>query len=385
MHKVAVVDDRPDFVEKAATAVRDNTGVDPERVTGNALIELVDTLVELQNTGGAESQLDSIDLFILDYDLRTEGSIGLTTGADIAKLLRSFTCCGAIVLTNAYPGQNREHRIDLQLVGDLDLMCDFEIASEFLGNPGLWRAAGWPFFRPWQWPLLTALPQRLDECTKLLAGNLDQLVCDIIPGLRDHLTELSSEDLLWLGSDATMLRVRDIADGSRFSGLSPSGGAPIPERVIPRLAASRLMKWFDQFVLVRGIGAVDEPHLITRRPEVLLKNADLADRNHWSDLLEPVVAEAANRLGPWCSRPAWWVGDLDQEPVEAVLNSKPLEGLDEVFCEDASRFLNRSQARSYRLEIPSAYGRRWLANDQLFADELGEYQPDYQPEQWLLT
>ncbi|HLA81452.1 MAG TPA: hypothetical protein VJP78_07540, partial [Thermoleophilia bacterium] len=237
----------------------------------------------------------------------------------------------------------------------------------------------------WHWPLLTELPRRLDECTRLLEADRDQLICDAIPGLRDHLTDLSPEDLEWLGSDAKTLRIEDLAGGNHFSMLSPSGGAAIPERVIPRFAASRLMKWFDQFVLVRGIGVIDEPHLITRQPEVLLENVDLTDRNSWSDLLEPVVAEAASTVGPWHSRPSWWVGDLRNKPIEEVLKAKPLTGLDNVFCEDASRFLERSQARSYRLPIPSAYGRRWLADEQLYADGLAEYKPDYQPEQWLLT
>jgi hypothetical protein len=386
MVRVLVVDDRQDFVEAAAGKITEVANdVEVKAVTGDSLKDLVDVLVAAQQEVPTVD-FDDFDVVVLDYDLTQEGDIGLTTGADIARLMRSHTNCGAIVLTNPFPGPGRERRFDLRLVGNLDLLSDFEVASEFLGNRGLWSDADWPIFRPSTWPVVPGLVERLDLVTRLITERLDEPLLGVVPEIADHYDELSADDKQWLGADVNALRVRDVSGSEHgtLSLLAPRGPSSVPEDVVPRFVASRLIKWLDLFVRVRGIGLVGAAQLISRRPDVLLEEAQPDGEGSLNDVIEPSVLDLSSELSRWCSRTVWWASAVSPEAIAGKLGARPKRGIDLVFAEDLSQFIPRDSARSYLLSIESAYRRRWLASEELLKDSGGEWQPDIQPAQWLM-
>ncbi len=388
--KIAIADDQQHFLNEAAQAARDNLAEETEIVpiTRGVLRDVVNELSHLQRDGKVSTLFSDIDLVLLDYDLRNETDIGLTTGADIARLLRTHTHCGPIILTNPFVGPGRERRFDLHLTCDLELMSDMEVASNFLPNPGLWQSDGWDFFRPSTWPIAADLPERLTACAASIEPRLNDPVVEVLPWLGDHLDGFSSDEIQWIGESPTQVRLRDIAGSESLSLLSPPGRAAVPEEVVPRYVASRLMKWLDQYVRVRGIVLVDAPHLVAQQPEVLsvdpssLINEPFNEAKE-ADVLEEAVNEAAGDLGSWSSRPVWWMDETRRKELREAIGDKKPSGLDSVFCEDTSRFLAREEARSYLLDIPSPYRRRWIADDETFKDELAAYGPDYQPAHWL--
>jgi hypothetical protein len=386
MVRVMVVDDRQDFVEEAARKINDVAeDADVEQVTGDKLKDLVSVLVATQQDG-ATADFDDFNVVVLDYDLTREGDIGLTTGADIARLMRSHSNCGVIALTNPFPGPGRERRFDLRLVGNLDLHSDFEVASEFLGNRGLWSETGWPTFRPSIWPVVPELVQRLDLVTNSIANRLDEPLLSVVPELADHYEELSSDDKQWLGADVNSLRMRDVGgsvDGT-LSLLAPRGPSSVPEEVLPRFVASRLIKWLDLFVRVRGIGLVDAAHLISRRPDVLREDTQPDGEGSLEDVIEPSILDLRSELSRWCSRTVWWASAVSPDAIESQLGARRKRGIDLVFAEDLSQFIPRDSARSYLLSIESAYRRRWLASEELLKNAGNEWQPDIQPAQWLM-
>jgi len=386
MVRVLVVDDRQDFVEEAARKINDVAeDAEVEPVTGDRLKDLVSVLVATQQDGPT-TDFDDFDIVVLDYDLTREGDIGLTTGADIARLMRSHTKCGVIVLTNPFPGPGRERRFDLRLVGNLDLLSDFEVASEFLGNRGLWSETGWPTFRPSPWPVVPDLVQRLDLVTSSIAKRLDEPLLSVVPELADHYEDLSSDDKQWLGADVSALRVRDVggSEHGTLSLLAPRGPASVPEEVLPRFVASRLIKWLDLFVRVRGIALVDAAQLVSRRPDVLLEDAEPDGEGSLNDIIEPSILDLRSDLSVWCSRTVWWASAVSPDAIAGQLGARRKRGIDLVFAEDFSQFIPRDSARSYLLSIESAYRRRWLASEELLKKAGGEWQPDIQPAQWLM-
>lgn len=388
--RIAIVDDQQHFLQAADQAARAHLEKEPDiaQFAGEALRDLVEQLSALQKNGGVSNDFDDLDLVLLDYDLRNEDNIGLTTGADIARLLRTHTNCGPIILTNPFVGPGRERRFDLNLTCDLELVSDLEVGSDFLGNHGIWRDDEWPFLRPSTWPTLSRFPQRLANFTSAIESRLDDPLVEFLPSLGDHLSSFTSDEIQWIGQEPTTVRLRDIAGTESFSLLSPPGRSPVPDEVAPRYVASRLIKWLDQYLRIRGISIVDAPHMIAQQPSVLGVDADSISGRAFDTVLEAEalntdLLNAASDLSEWCSRLVWWNDERGRAELRDIVGSDSSPGMDYVFCEDSSRFLGRDQAQSYLLDIPSAYRRRWISDPDLFSTELGPTKPDYQPAHWL--
>lgn len=387
--RIALVDDdegRLDAWRAALQAVP----VDADVVAfgATALPDLVNELKSRQLEQEGATSFDDVDILIADYDLR-QSDVGLTTGADIARLVRTYTRCGPIVLLNPYRGANRENRFDLSLVGDMALFSDVEVGSAFIGNPGLWHPENWPILRPWQWPSLTLFIERLKLAEELLTGHEDEPLGEVVPGLKDNFPHLDRDERVWLGPNPLNLTAKVLAAGidSDLGGvpLGPAGRDRVPESLVARFAAARLIKWIDQFVRTRQIALVDAPHMVMRYPGILSGAADLEALSTLgfpaTDVLDAGIVDAAAHLGPWCSRPVWWVAALQTELSAGPPEDVRAQSLKSVFCEDISRFIDTERALDYPLSINSAYRRRWVAG----APFLAEYgpTPDYQPSQWF--
>lgn len=391
MMRVALLDDDPERLADWESSIRQGEpSAEVVSFTDSDLLGVVGELHARQTAEAEDSRLDAFDVVVADYDLR-KGDVGLTTGADIARLARCYTRCGPIVLMNAFRGSSRERRFDLSLVGDLDYFSDVEIGSAFLGNRGLWTgdAESWPRYRPWNWPDLENLTWRLSSLADLLQEDLDCKVVEVIPGLLEHLEDLGREELVWLGTSPRRLRVRDLTPGpagvETDAPLGPAGRDVVPEDIAGRFAAARLIKWLDQFVRTRQIALVDAPHLVARYPDLLNDQASYDELRRLdplpAGLLAPALDELTADLGDWSSRPVWWATDVRRDPrLEEYVDPLKVGTSEIVFCEDLSSFVSRERAQDYSLDINSPYRRRWVADAD--SHDLSP-RPDYQPKQWF--
>lgn len=311
-----------------------------------------------------ESEFDKAAIVVLDYDLLNwSESNYYVTGELIAYLVRCFSDCALILGLNRY-GTNI---FDLTLMGHPDSYADLNIGNEQLDNLGLWedQRGG---FRPWYWPNILGWLKDFEIRNREIADDPNAKLFDSL-GLDDSYNLLSKNALSYIGSDPKKLTFRSFVLESG-NGLKRLDRRPT-DKMIGRIAAARVSKWLERFVLPGQDVLVDAPHLVARFPSLLIsdgfsrKTLDATTKLDGSPLgiNENSIREFEMKPRNWLSRRAWfWPKVVESGKIDEVSEPWFKKQLKYVFCEDSSTFLPRSSAKEFLADVDSPYVTRFVAN-----------------------
>ncbi len=307
---------------------------------------------------------DRAALLLVDFDLiEFDESV---TGEMVSYLARCYSTCGAIIGLNQFG----ESPFDLTLIGHPDSFADLNLGGRQLFNPGLWSDE-FVGFRPWSWPLLRSVAERLEWRSNELIDKLDQRVLEYF-GLASFAAQIPRASKEFLG-------VTQRAEDVTFEGFVTTSGnglhpkdRPSSTEALARIASARLSRWLERLVLAGQEVLVDAPHLVLRVPELLRGEEAIADSWNAATTLDVTKLELAVEMdalrefqfaqSDWLSRPAWyWFSVRDSDRVRNFAKDlRPDDGF--VFCEDVSRFLVREAAREFVSDVASPYVRRYAVD-----------------------
>lgn len=375
--KIIVLDDEADLARRWADGLKKLPGLTegfPEIVSldGAAFSKEFEVLRERQascrtkKAWTSASVFDQAAVLLVDYDL--VGVLGTklyTTGEEVSYLVRCFSNCGVIVGLNFEPG----NRFDLTLRNHPDSFADLHIPAVQVTNSALW-GLGAADFRPWSWP---ELPQQSAAYSAQVADalkNLDKPICEVLGFPRDVVASFPRSVAEYLGGFPAKTTFRALATEA---GLKEKDSKWATDQMLARISAARVSKWIESIVLPGQDILVDAPHLIWRYPSLL--KADSAKVDSWNALC--AISAPTDKLGidhakisgsqfgakHWLSRPAWF-----WKPVSADAAIKEVSAPWEtktppfVFCEDVSRFAEKSKSKEFVAEMESPYARRFVAH-----------------------
>lgn len=315
--------------------------------------------------------LDSVDILILDYNFVQLEHAGGLTGHRLAYLARCYSDTGYIAVLNQFG----ENRFDLSLNGHTSTFADIQLGLRQITNPGLWKDAEWPSFRPWAWPIIPDAQARLERLKVELESQLDTAVLSHLQ-LAERAGSLPRTARQFLTDDDITFREFVLKSGNGFE-LSDR---PFGDEVLPRLAAARITKWLEQTLFVGQDLLIDGPRLVSRYPslidsEGLTELTDVPLTFDWQRSLAEAKPVNEHLYGPsdWLSRPAWWRSNLlDDDRIDENLETTSPD-LEVRFTEDASRFLPEDKTDSFVADLSSPFVQRFVRNDR--SDGV-----DYQPE-----
>lgn len=328
---------------------------------------------------GAEGDsrgIDTVDIFIIDYDLLGSGDGIQYTGEDLAYLVRCYSSCKVIVAINQY---SKSNSFELDLTGHPESYADLNIAAAQLDNVGLWHSPWSSEFRPWYWPVLPALVEQFDARVNFVRDHLDHSVLGSLGFGGDLVRVFPRAVEAFIGGrkgEAEKVTFRDFVTSSG-NGLKPKdkvGDDPDGEGRTCRIAAARVSRWLEDMVLSGQEILVDAPHLVARHPrflrgrgtislQALNKTAQIPSGNGADEKLgidASILKEF--RFDPtsiWTSRPVWFWPKIVARGES--FDSSPRTTPDFVFCEDTSSFVKRQDARSFVANVESAYIRRYVS------------------------
>lgn len=414
--RVSVVDDEQQFAEEWKNAIQALFPVKAGQrrkldVSTFAMIELGSCIAGLSKrqaifrstpTGNtkltppeeqAVRKLDETDIFIVDNDLLSEGSIVSYTGEDIAYLARSYSACKVIVAVNQF---TTAKDFDLTLAGHPDSFADLHISAPHVANPGLWDSAWAPGFRPWHWPLLPDLAAKFEQRVAFVRTRLDTPLLAAFgfgPAIIEVFPREAVEFLQTSGDPIDRLTFREFVNKSgnalRPKDAPRKGSDGGSDERISRIAAARLGRWLEDYLLNAQEILVDAPHLVHRYPS-LLSGAKRRDLRTWNKTARIATATKvgvrSEILKPfafpdeWLSRPAWrWPSVSACRDIDEVADPLIRKSAEFVFCEDISRFVPKSMARSFTASVPSTYVRRYVLGPESQGGFPGLTDVTYQP------
>ncbi len=316
---------------------------------------------------------DDVDVLILDYDLLhvDEGNTRYT-GEGVARLARTWSNCGPIVILNQYPGA----QFDLGMRGHPESVADLNVDGDLIGVPGLWHTPPWAGFRPFSWPVLPDLVRRHRELAEVVRDGLDEPILSKLGFGGEDVQHLSDTAFGFLDPGAKVVEelrkvtFRDYGLRNVPALRSKTLEATMnknPE-ALTRIVVSRLCKWIDREVLGPQDVLVDLPHLVQRFPFVLGSGVDDPDR--WNatvtegfDALDDLVDEEMKfGASDWLSRDAVWLRrfETSERVREARSDFDFANAPDFVFAEDASRFVPSDDAVEFRAAFHNTHDRRYV-------------------------
>lgn len=380
---ILILDDEEEFQadhRQRLAEVAGATGFDLPKTSLEEFAEDLTVLLDRAKHGGTatkekKTSFDTAAVLFVDYrliDLKLEGFF---TGELVAYLARCFSGCGIIVGVNQFG----DRVFDLSLCGHPSSFADVNIGAVDIENRGLWQN-GWEGFRPWHWPLLPqaveALEHRVSELADLDVPLFDFIGLDAsrIAGLPRGVLEFVT---LRSAADAHKTTIREFI---RDSGNGLNRKEQTTEAFERRVAAARLCKWIERFLLGGQNTLVDAPHLITRFPSLLKEPNTLETLNSTArlDSVEALpidggsVAQHEFKKPHWISRPAWfWESLKDDESIQEVRDPWSRQDVPFRFCEDTSRFQPPDACKEFVADLASPFTRR-------YAERLGGV--DYIPE-----
>lgn len=324
---------------------------------------------------GKESEFDTIDILIVDYDLLQSMEL---SGEDIAYLVRCYSKCGLVLALNQFG----DKRFDLTLQRHPESFADLNIGETYLNDPGLWGDEGWRQFRPWHWPLLPDLlvkhRKRVDQVREWIEQpilnclSLDDESVGILPRKTLEFIQCPSIDV-----EATSFEDFVMCSGKGLKRRDAEGAI---DELKPQIASARLHSWLESFVLGAQDILVDAPHLAVRFPSLLEGPiTELTSWNETAKIPEPggIDRQVLKKLefphSHWLSRTSWyWVKARAHEAIQEVADPWSIEEHDYVFCEDTSRFSPREEAHSFVVDLPTKFNRRYVA-------KVGQGEIEYHP------
>lgn len=343
---------------------------------------LADRRKQVRSEGcwSGDHHFDDLDILVVDYDLQDEDP---RSGREIAYLARCFSRCGLIVTLN----ESGRNPFDLTLVSGLESFADLNIGSEQLSNRGLWQES-WKGFRPWAWPLIPAALKAFNKRAKAVQADLDKKVLDYFHFTADVLPHIPRAVLQFLAAGKKKpedVTFRDFVADSPSCLQAKDRHAEWPDDVLARIAAARLGHWLERSVLPGQNILVDAPHLAARFASLLEKQPPRAATLNTTATLD-IASKSGLRYRQlrlhqfvsqdWISRACWyWPKVADDKSVAEVADPWSAASVDQVFCEDVSRFLPAGAAREFVAEVDSSFSRRFVANPNAkevrkFAEEL---------------
>ncbi len=329
-------------------------------------------------SGGKPQGIDDVDVFIVDYDLLGDKGGVPYTGEDLAYWVRAYSGCKIIVAINQFSGRSAaDNPFELDLSGHPESYADINITAAQINNDGLWHSPWTTDFRPWYWPVIPDLVEKFDARVNFVRQHLDQPLLSSL-GIDDDLVKILPRKVeAFLGGkkgEVSKTTFRAFVESSG-NGLKPKdkegGDAEGMDRVC-RLAAARVSRWLEDMVLSGQEILVDAPHLVARHPW-LLKAKNLATKQVWDKTANiPSGARSDEKLGIdfdairsfridpiWTSRPAWFWPKIVARAQHPGAIPRGIPDL--VFCEDTSRFEERSNAKQFVSGVESSHIRRYVS------------------------
>ena len=380
--KIRICDDVDDIAEGWVTAVKEVVpdGYDVARM-GNAKDEISNLLSrKLATEAGGDpiatpTEFDGLDVLVIDYDLlHLDEAGGRTTGEGVARLARTFSTCGAIIVMNQYKGP----QFDLGMRGHLDSFADTNIDAAMVGQPALWKRlepqAG--LFNPTTWtPLPVLVTAARDLAKKIAPHGQDAVVMPFLGLDAAALAELSDTAFGFLSLKAqtadelATLTVRNFVERSFDPEVAEAILVQAPD-VAFNLVAFRLAKWLDRAVLRPMDVLVDASHLLDRLPFMINGNkVDANDPQAWVraaaapeevarwDILKQYYNESASAA---LGRTVFdWFRLANDETIDE-LQDKYLEAqpVRYYLAEDTSRFVEKEHLTRFRADFHNFGDRR---------------------------
>ncbi len=409
--KILVCDDEEGRSNDIANSIRDGVGIVPERLVGQPLTDVLESLrkginacMEKPNECKRLPKLpfNDFDIVVLDNNLAHLDSTGarLTAEAIIGNI-RAFTEVPYIISLN----KNTEVDFDLRfLVGDYQTRADIALNTPHLSNPGLWSGEvekATNGFLPWYWPRLKVAATRrrsqidfvrkhLDDSVLTTLGFDDDAIAFLSPhalgalspraesdGAQDE--SLSPKEITF--RDVFIARDRSLPVQSERELLSQSqkAGNNFLDGVIARSVAADIDFWFRRDVVGPQEPLVDVSHLLLRLPFLLGNRA--GEIKEWNasatsktapygieaGLYDGHLANKKYEHELWVPNPCFrWPQLKSDEKLNHLFFAEDQNWADVVFCEDRSQFVERESANGdppaeFQAEFEGSWSRRHVS------------------------
>ena len=347
--------------------------------------ELIDKLAKfykhsvernLKNEIVKDSVFDNFDIIVIDNNLSELRMGGLRLTADVViGHIRAFSSCKIIVSLNA--------RLDC----DFDLLnlsqnsggkADIDLNTEHLRLKWLWSRtdAEGEEFQPWYWLKLLDAPARRENQMSQLT-DLNKKILEFFKFATVAVSELSRRATAELHPRRKNLAIAKVSfldcfRHSRISLIEEERKTLIRNKnweAIRRIVCFEIETWLHRYVLGPQTVLVDVPHMLQRIPVILGDEMRMIDR--WTEASRsdnpPYLHEKRFLRHQWLSVPAFWWGELrNEEELNKKLSAVDIDEIpDAVFCEDVSRFEERSVNRP--LKFVAGFHSKW---DQRFISKV---------------
>ena len=329
---------------------------------------------EKSNPLAQAAEFDQIDILVVDYDLvHLDDNGGRTTGEGIAKLARTYSSCGAIVVMNQFKGP----QFDLGMRGHLDSHADINVDADLIGYQALWDdVTASRAFNPTTWiPTPRLLTAARDLAKKLASQGLDTPMAPALGLDEAAVAELSDTAFGFLSSEAqtaeelALVTVRDFLDRSLDEKITACMTNNAAELLF-NFAAFRIIKWLDRAVLRPMNVLIDSSHLIDRLPFLIdHEKVDVGDPAKWAEAAaHPTELMRWGTLEKYHNAAAsaalgrtvfdWYRIALDEQVDELqdqYLEKQPVRFY---LAEDTSRFVAKEELTRYRADFHNFGDRR---------------------------
>lgn len=394
--KVLVCDDIKKRGEQTRSAIAKESGHETTLWAEEDLREKIEFLFErARSILNDDSSLSppaftDFDVVVLDNNLSALKIGGARhTAESIAGYVRAFGDIPYLVSLNKNPQVDFDLRY---LVGDHQTQADLAVNEAHLSNQALWTGAPKDApdrFLPWYWPVLDDAAERRRRQIQFVQEHLDEPILESI-GLSSASVCLSRHAKGSLSPEAVdvsevtfkdffMTACRSLPIGKEREKLAAATSDELVGRIVSRVVAGELDRWFRRDILAPQDLLVDLPHLLVRMPFLIGPDAQKVDR--WNDALtakgSPYGLSSKiyedHLKGPefdhylWIQAPCFWWKELKSN---AELNRRFFEydvrWADAVFCEDTSRFVLRKGSNpppaEFAAEFEGAWNRRYVAD-----------------------
>ncbi len=380
--RVRVCDDDEAMADGWVSAIKKVTdGYDVERMASakeeiSKLLSRKIAADEMQDVTTVSCGFDDVDILAVDYDLLHLDKDGSrTTGEGVARLARTFSSCGVIVVMNQFKGP----QFDLGMRGHSDSHADLNVDASLVGLPALWHdlesAAGQ--FDPTTW---TPLPSLLAAVRTLAAdlekAGLNATMMDLLGLPEPALAELSDTAFGFVDSKAetadelAKVTVRGfLRQALRDDVLMKALEAYSPKTLFS-FAAFRIAKWLERAVLRPMDVLVDGLHLVDRLPFLIDPvKIDVAKSENWNkaagnpaELLRwDILAKYSNDRASAClGRTVFdWYRLAGDDQIDQLQDAYIAEDVVRFFLtEDTSRFVAREAVTRFRADFHNFGDRR---------------------------
>jgi len=408
---VLVCDDDQALCDEIAHNIREAIGEKPRELVGKNLSDELTAFFKnikgylnfdaLENCESLPANPFDESIVILDNNLTLLDVAGAPlTAESVAGYLRAFTRADYIISLNL----NSDVDFDLRyLVGDFSTRADLAVNTPHLANRALWTgkaADAKDGFLPWYWPRLTTVVARRRKQIAFVRDHLDDSVLRSLGFDKTRTGLLSAHALGALSPTAEpegaenggvspeeisftevfVARDRSLPVRRERENLAKATSNEVVRDIIARTVAADIDFWFRRDIVGPQEPLVDLPHLLSRLPFLLGKQAkDLRGWNKCIDVREPPftldeqydvhLAPAKYKHDLWVPNACFWWHELksDEKLDELFFLAEEGDWADVVFCEDRSSFANReSKTGGSPIEFPaefeSAWGRRYVAH-----------------------